>query len=375
MELIVGSKFLAVDTACALDVTGREHLVVVAKSTWQIPHPGQRPRPLPPLALEHGDIYLGEPGDSPMLYGSDMVRFKPRCDVLFNASAHAPDGVPFRELCVAWQVGPLRKGLRVHGPRFWRKRLGMYVLSEPEPVTSMPLHFGMAFGGTRSYTKGTGARAETLHEAHLANPAGIGWFGRKADMAAEGQPAPCLEALDEPVRKPNGTHAPAAFSAIARHWQPRPGYAGTYDEIWARDVFPFLPNDFDDQFNQCAPVDQQMPYPVGGELVVLKNMLADRPFVKFRLPKLDSVKVRILRSDYTSDEPVAVADTMYFEPDCGRFSVVWRASVPIRRRLQGFLTVAVGPVSTEWWHRKEMGIDGCDGCSEASDGEGLEVRA
>jgi hypothetical protein len=375
MEVIVGSKFLAVDTACALDASGREHLVVIAKSSWQIPRPGQRPRPLPPLALQHADVFLGEPGDSPMLYGSDMVRFKPRCDVLFNASAYAPDGAPFQELAVAWQVGALRKGLRVHGPRYWRKRLGLYGLTEAAPVTHMPLHFGMAFGGTRSYTKGSGARAETLCEAYLANPAGLGWFGDKTDEEAVGQPAPCLEALDEPVRKPGGSYAPAAFSAIARHWQPRPAYAGTYDDAWQRDVFPFLPNDFDEQFNQCAPADQQMPYPVGGEHVVLKHLMAGRPTVRFRLPRLDTVTVRILRADYTSEEPIAVADTLYFEPDLDRFSVVWRASVPIKRRLQEFLTVAVGPVSTEWWHRKAMGIEGCDGCSEASDSNVLETQA
>lgn len=375
MEVIAGSKYLAVETACALDASGREHLVVAAKSSWRIPEPGQRPRPLPPPALEHADVYLGEPGNSPMLYGSDMVRFKPRCDVLFDAQAHAPDGQPFRELCVAWQVGPLRKGLRVYGPRHWRKRLGMFALSEAEPVTQMPLHFGMAFGGTRAYKKGSGEKAQVLAEALLANPAGLGWFGKETIDEADGKPAPCLEALDQPVRKPGGNQAPAALSAIARHWEPRPALAGTYDEAWARDVFPFLPDDFDEQFNQCAPADQQMPYPAGGEQVILTNMQAGRPYVRFKLPRLDNVTVRILRSDYTSEEPVAVADTLYFEPDRNRFSVVWRASVPIRRRLQEFLTVAVGPVSTEWWHRKAMGIDGCDGCGEAAGAAGLEARA
>ncbi|MDQ1833213.1 MULTISPECIES: DUF2169 family type VI secretion system accessory protein [Massilia] len=365
MEVILGSKNLVVDISYALDVGGREHLVVVAKGTWQIPAAGQRPRPLPPQALEQADVFVGDPADSAILYGADTPRFKPRCDVLFNANAHAPDGVPVKELAVVWQVGPLRKGLKAHGKRHWKKRLGLVSLSDAEPFLRMPLHFGMAFGGSRIYKKGWGGNARVLTEAQLANPAGIGWYGAHADEDVDGLPAPCLEALNEPVRKPDGKQKPVAFSAIARHWQPRPGFAGTYDEQWQRDVFPFLPEDFDEQFNQCAPADQQMEYPTGGEQVILRNMMAGRPDVRFKLPRLDNVSVRILRTDYTGDELLAPADTVYFEPDAGRFSVVWRASFPVRRRIQEFATVAVGPLSAAFWEQKALG-EGCAGCGGAA---------
>ncbi|NHZ83535.1 DUF2169 domain-containing protein [Massilia sp. CCM 8695] len=362
MEIIVGSKYLAVEINCALDVKGREHLVVIAKSTWQIPGTGQRPKPLPPQPIEQSDIFAGDPENSPMLYGSDMARFKPRCDVIFNASAHSPDGLPAREIDVAWQVGPLRKGLKAHGPRHWKKRLGMVSLSSAEPVTSTPLHFGFALGGSRQYKKAFSRADAMLTESHPANPAGIGWYGSRATDEIDGAPAPSLEALDDPVRKPHGNQAPIAFSAIARHWLPRPRYGGTYDEHWEEEVFPFLPDDFDEQFHQCAPVDQQMPYPVGGEAIVLRNMMAGRPDVRFKLPKLDAVKVQILRHDYSADTPEAVADTLYFEPDQMRFSVVWRTCVPINRRVQEFKTIAVGPVNTEWWHQKTSGNGGCGNC-------------
>nr|WP_187364429.1 DUF2169 domain-containing protein [Massilia genomosp. 1] len=232
------------------DITGRDHLVVVAKSTWQIPEMGQRARPIQPQAIEQADVFVGEPGSSAMLYGSDMARFKPRCDVLFNASAHAPNGLPVEELVVAWQVASLRKGLRVHGERRWNKRLGFTSLSAAQPFVKIPLHFGMAFGGTRSYKKGWGNSAQVLSECLPANPSGIGWFGARAEDEIGGEPAPCLEAMDDPVRKPNGKQVPVGFSAIARHWYPRPQFGGSYDERWQKEVFPFLPDDFDDQFNQ-----------------------------------------------------------------------------------------------------------------------------
>ena len=367
MNIVIDTQFIAADIAVALDVAGREHLVVVAKSTWTIPQPGQRARPLPPQPLEQADVYLAAPGESPMLYGADFARFKPRCDVLFNASAHAPDGQPVTDMLVAWQVGALRKGLRVLGPRTWRSTLGLLSLSKPEPFLSLPLHYGLAFGGTRQYSKRNG---EVLHETNLDNPVGLGWAGPRTASQIANTAAPSLEAMDDPVHNPQHKHAAAAFSAIGRHWLPRKGFAGTYDDAWRADVFPLLPADHDERFHQCAPDDQQMAYPQGSEQVVLRNMVAGRPDVRFALPALNRQTVRVLRTDFSNDILRPVVDTLYFEPDQGRFSAVWRVSTPIRRRLQEFDTVAVGPVNAAWWADKALGRDGagCAGCGDDAAG-------
>ncbi|WP_230675146.1 hypothetical protein [Ralstonia solanacearum] len=77
------------------------------------------------------------------------------------------------------------------------------------------------------------------------------------------------------------------------------------------------------------------------------------------------MQFRVLRKDYSTEMPEAVVDTLYFEPDAGRFSAVWRASVPIRRRLHEFDTVAIGPIDPAWWEAKQTGqAGGCEGCSE-----------
>ncbi|NHZ44603.1 DUF2169 family type VI secretion system accessory protein [Massilia aquatica] len=363
MKIVIDSKYVTADIAIALDVAGREHLVIAAKSTWSIPLPGQRPRPLPPQPLVQSDVYAGEPGESAMLYGADFARFKPRCDVLFNASAHAPEGLPVTEMLVAWQVGPLRKGLRVIGPRTWRNTLGLMTLSKPALFTSQPLHYGFAFGGTRQYEKNPG---EILYETFLENPAGVGWAGPRTRSQLHDEPAPSLEAMDDAIRSPKGAHIAAAFSAIGRHWAPRKDYAGTYDDAWRKNVFPLLPADYDERHNQCAPDGQQMDYPQGGEQVVLRNMMRGRPDVRFALPQLNQQTVRMLRTDYSNEILSPVADTLYFEPDENRFSVVWRVSVPIRRRLQEFDTLAIGPVNAAWWNDKSLGRDvsGCAGCGD-----------
>jgi len=359
VELVVASKNLIAEVVPALDVEGREHLVIVVKASWRIPAPGQRPMPITPAPFEPADVYAGEPGQSAMLYGSDLVRFKPRCDLLFNAHAHSPTGEPVTEMLVGWRVGTLEKGLRVIGPRKWQRTLGWNSLSSPEPFVKMPLHFGLAFGGTRTWEKG----GEVLSEALLTNPSGVGWFGKNSRDQIDGATAPCLESITDAVSKPDGLHVPTAFSAVGRHWAPRKDYAGTYDEQWQREVAPFLPADFDERFHQCAPEDQQMDYPQGGENIVLKHMMPSRPDVRFALPRLDHMKIRVMRTDYSTEEPRVLADTLYFEPDDERFSVVWRSSMPIRRRIQEFETVAVGPINSQWWSAKTSGGQGgCAGC-------------
>lgn len=360
MEVVIGSRHLAADLAVALDVAGREHLVIVAKATWRIPEAGQRPVPLPPQPLVHADEYYGDPGLSAMRYGADFARFKPRCDLLFDACAHPPDGAPVSELIVAWRVGATQKALRVHGPRTWVKRRGGYAASPALPFSKQPLHYGLAFGGSRAYMENGQAGTEAL----LANPAGIGWAGRYTAPYLEGLPAPSLEAIDNAVSSPTGKHAPIAFSAVGRHWHPRASFAGTYDEHWKNEIFPFLPPDFDERFHLCAPEDQQIDYPQGGEPVILRHMLENRPDVRFSLPAFDTLKIRVLRTDYTQESPSPVVDTLFFEPEAGRFSAVWRASLPIRRRIQEFDTIAIGPVDPKWWDAKRLGTSGCVNCND-----------
>lgn len=363
MDLLIASKHLLAEVSTALDVQGREHLVVVVKGSWQIPGPGQRPRPVAPSPLAKSDQFLGEAGLSPMLYGADFARHKPRCDVLFDSFAHAPHGTEVQELTVACQVGPLKKGIKVVGPRQWRKRLGLYSLSKAQPFSSMPLHFGLAFGGTRSFRKGSGNSAQILSESLLSNPEGTGWGGSKTGGDLDGVAAPNLQALDESISNPTGNYTPVALSAVARHWQPRSGYAGTYDQHWQQEICPFLPEDFDEQYHQCAPRDQQIDYPKGGEDVIFRNMMAGRDDVRFKLPKLDRMQVRILRKDYSVADLNAVVDTLYFETEKARFSAVWRVSVPIRRRIQEFSVVAVGTIDPDWWEAKRSGRGDCVGCA------------
>lgn len=367
MQLHVGSKHLASEVAVQIDVTGREHLVVMAKATWSIPEPGQRPRPLPPQPLLMTDDFHGQPGESAMRCGADVARFKPLCDVVFDAKAHAPGARPVTELIAGFELGPLRKLVRVRGPRHWHRAAGAsggYSLTAPGAFTDVPLHHGLALGGSRWYQHGK----DSLCEAHPENPVGTGWAGAMTRGQMHQQAAPQLEHPDQAVNQPDVALKPHALGALGRNCQPRRAFAGTYDEAWRRDVFPLLPADFDEQFHQTAPDDQQMPYPRGGESVCLLNLLPDHPELRFALPRLVQ-QVRVLRRDYSEASPAAVVDTLYFETEQRRFSAVWRASVPLRRSLQEVSDVAVGPLDPLWWRERSLGGTGagCRGCNQATE--------
>ncbi|WP_423600251.1 DUF2169 family type VI secretion system accessory protein [Roseateles sp. MS654] len=369
MQVEVGSRHLATEVTVAPDVTGRDHLVVVVKATWNIPDEGQRPRPLSPEPIVLVDEYFGDPGESPLRYGADLARFKPRCDIIFDATAYAPGGVATRDLVAGFEVGSVLKRVRVTGPRRWTGSGNDpqgYRLGDPEPFLQVPMHFGRAFGGARWHERD----GQRLCEVLDSNPVGVGFAGMETMAQLAGASAPQLMSVEHPLERPTANGLPVALSAVGRHWQPRRGFAGTYDAVWQHDVFPLLPRDFDDQFNQCAPLDQQMSYPRGGEPVRLVHLMQGRPDLRFALPKLD-MQVRVLRNDFSQAAPSAHVDTLFFDVDRGRFSVVWRATLPILRRLQEIKQVAIGPIDPVWWDRQRLG-GGCAGCRDDVPAQGVE---
>src|SRR5260370_42679476 len=65
--------------------------------------------------------------------------------------------------------------------------------------------------------------------------------------------------------------------AIGRWWSPRVSLAGTHDDAWKQSQWPKSPLDHDYRYWNCAPEDQQIDYPQGGEEVMLLNHIpADR---------------------------------------------------------------------------------------------------
>src|SRR5205823_6069892 len=116
MQLLNATKMQAGYTM-GTQPDGRELLVVVVKGTFTIPEKKDQE---PVLAEEQvplvmTDVFTGEPGFSTPMYEIDFAPRKPRCDVLLNGSAYAPDGKPIERLTVSLRVGGLTKSFDVVG--------------------------------------------------------------------------------------------------------------------------------------------------------------------------------------------------------------------------------------------------------------------
>ena len=396
---VVNTSTCDVQATQAVDKHGRPWLVVIAKASYALPADalqGQRPlRALPkdqatPLLLS--DQFVGEPGLSAPLAESDLAPFKNACDVIVKGSAHAPwqAGQPteVQHLDVGLSVHDasgqqalLGKALRVHGPRQWRHRLAGWDISAAQGFVEQPVHHGIAFGGTHALDSlGRPLRPkEAAMHAHPMNLVGLGHGRGPFARLMDGQGAPQTELWRDgklqPVTEPGALLEPAAFGPIARNWQPRLPLAGTYDEAWKEEVFPLLPQDFDERFYQCAPLDQQMPYPQGGEWVTLVHLTQaaarqapdSQGRYCFRLPKR-RMPMRVLMRNYDSVEMKPQIDTVFIDtdahPDTGamRLDLVWRARSRLRRSLQEVHSVVVGPTSRRWWQARLAGESGCAAC-------------
>ncbi|MCF6212368.1 MAG: DUF2169 domain-containing protein, partial [Gammaproteobacteria bacterium] len=136
-------------------------------------------------------------------------------------------------------------------------------------------------------------------------------------------------------------------------WEPRYKLAGTYDQNWVDDVFPFLPADFNDAYYQAAPLDQQIDHLKGNEMVELIN-LTPNGRIAFCLPKKEIPIVFFLKKG-GREERQAVADTLVIEPDLKRFTLTWRVQLPLKKNMFEIPQVLVGKKSRGWWRARDLG--------------------
>jgi len=307
------------------DRDGRELVIVAVKATFAFPQPGQEPRLTEEQApLVEADVFTGEPAFSAPLYESDYAHRKPKCDVLLNGSAYAPSGRPAERITVGLQVGSMNKSFEVVGNRVWQAGALYIAVSKPEPFAVMPISYNNAWGGVDKSQEDP-----SKHHYYPSNHAGVGYHEYTSGKYMDGRPLPNTEEKGSKISNPKGKYRPMAFGPVGRAWQPRPKYAGTYDEKWLDEQAPFWPDDFDYRYFQAAPEDQQIPYLSGGEEVVLSN-LTPEGMTRFRLPKM-KMPVVVVPVSGREQQLTTDIDTLLIEPDKRRFMMTWRASLPMKR--------------------------------------------
>lgn len=263
----------------------------------------------------HGDVHhAGDPAN-PLKLSSDFAPFKPRCDLLLDATSNSPSHGPEPSWKTRWAVGDWSKTLRVFGDRRWVvEPLGTRVGS-PTPITEMPLDYRYAFGGPKSKN----------------NPHGRG-FGWQAEQL------PNIEHAAQSVTSPDNDLPPAGVGPIGVDWPVRQKYVGSYDQLWQRTRWPWFPADFNYAYFNAAPVDQQLDRElIGDEELFFENLHPQIADYRTRLP---GVRVRCFVSNSQQDpdqltmadfrEVPLLCDTLQIDMHTQTATLIFRGSTPIQ---------------------------------------------
>jgi hypothetical protein len=308
-----------------------EKLAVLVKATYELPVGATSLEVAPPprrRGIRLADVPWAELEKSSILYPADLCLRKPGTDVVVVAKAYAPDGRAVPSFDAGVRVGPVAKALRIFGLRVWQKGGGG--LSAPRPVAEQELRYDHAWGGYDD--------SDPDHPVEEPrNPVGTG-FVRDPDALTH-TPAPSIEDPAEPITSWRTRPAPAGVGAIARHWEPRRRYLGTYDAAWLESRAPLLPADADDRGNLCATPDLVAATPLlGAEEVVLSNLVPGGGATRFALPGVGvEIDVRVKGREPEVVRPyldTVLVDTLVVPRRPPTVELVWRAHVKAPRRMK-----------------------------------------
>lgn len=383
-----------------LDKEEKEYHVVVMRGTFDIGTDNVLTLSEEQGSLIATDEYYGKTNQSSVRQESDFAPYKPRTDILLDATAYAPGGRPIPSFTVSvkvtgpsapgtppprpyglnptleptaddlakWekdleafkkdpmQPGPVicEKKLVITAPRYFVPALlGGWTLGKPELMTRLPIRYEQAFGGMITIYDQETERDLTVYNEQ--NPIGIGYWPEWTHKEARRRkrvPVPrVLGSSDAP--KFGRDLVPQGYGPICRTWQPRLALAGTYDDKWQAGRWPNLPDDFDFGYWNCAHPDLQVPFLNGDEEIHLRHLTPDG-FLKIKLPgHIPFVLVRHKNGEII--EAKSNLDTVFIEPDKRRVSLVWRTwvlSVPEVRAMEArmFLPGETEPLMPEVDH-------------------------
>lgn len=333
MNIINNSPFTAAPFFL-MDKNGAETLLIVVKGTWSIGNDGTLTLADEQMPILSEPVYSGEPGQSSLIYDTDVVLEKPGTDCVLIGHAWAPQsGVPHVD--VTFSVGPVKKQARVFDDRKWIKSgTGTASISRPATFEKIPLTWENAFGGSD-----TTPTDQADHVFCLENPVGRGIMAGTSKMTIDGQSLPNIEDPANLIQSPDQRLKPTGFGMIAPYWQPRAGFAGTYDENWRRTLNPLPPADLDPRFYSSAAPGLCTPSHLTGTEQVLVEGASRNGTLRFELPAATpraSVRLR-QRED---DVPLQL-DTVIVEPDEARLVLIWRGTANVHGKVHEIYSVRV----------------------------------
>jgi hypothetical protein len=310
-------------------------------------------------------------------YESDLAPFKPACDVLVRATAHSPGGAAapsWPAYARLWDRDRLvlDKALRLNGPRQFSRSDSGWALSDAKPATSVPVRWEYAYGGASQVLAVEDSGQPVLNEVCFSNPLGCGWIEKRFFDSAHHEdkiasshvlasaarhehldqfPAPQIEPESKPVTTldvaghPSGEldarkmaeiaaayqFTPAGLGVTGRAWAPRLQHAGTYDDAWLKEIWPYLPKDFDFRYWNGAPAEQQISWPSSDLTLDLMNLAAPEHTFSGRLSARLPGHRAVVALRYASGAIVPATtrlDTVVMDTEEMLVTLTWRAVFP-----------------------------------------------
>jgi hypothetical protein len=317
LPVLSRSTSATVDLLPALAGDGGQLWVVVIKQRFVVTARGGLQRVPGAEVLAADEPWEAEAEASSVRRPSDACPGKPGTDVVVVGNAVAPDRVPVRELDVVVRAGPVQRALHVTGLRVWYRSMAGLALTPPEPFEEVPLRWEYAWGGTDL----SDPKRAVMERR---NPVGRGVASDPEKLVH--QPGPQIEAIDAPITAHARRLTPAGVGAVAPHWEPRIGFAGTMDERWQKERMPLRPVDFDERHYLVAAPGLSSPRPlVGGEEVQLHHMSPGGP-LRFELPRLTFGVATVGRRRERTDHRPSL-DTVVLFPGERAVEVTWRTAL------------------------------------------------
>jgi hypothetical protein len=344
-----------------LDGAGQRRDVVIVRRAFDIGDDGQVvPRAVaPPFVL--GETPFEEAGGA-LRFESELAPWKPGGELVLHATAHAPGSRATTrfdaQLAVFGADSPgvplVDERLSVTGPRVCEYgRAGLTFASRwrvtpPEPTLSVPIRFDRSFGGTVRLDAGrpeeAGARV-----AFPGNPVGMG-FVPTAEMAAEQLDlqrsdasvaldewaervrridAPQVERPSEPFEHPMRPTPLAGWGIVAKHWDYRLPFAGTFDEDWRSKRFPLLPTDFDARYWCGSRTELRFPKLPREVEIRTSGLVKDSSRNQAFTVRLSTGRLELHVFDRTRSKQLLDlrADTLWVDLDSKEAIVIYRVDV------------------------------------------------
>ncbi len=282
-------------------------LTVVCKATYAL-EAGESGLAPEQMGVNEHDGFWDDDARRSVFAPSDLAPFKPRADVILVGHAYAPRSELVRSLTARLLVGEMEKAIEVFCPRVLGREGD---LREGQRWSKMPLRYEYAAGGPPTW-----------------NPVGI---APDAPADPYGQRAlPNLQPLGLVVRQWSDIFVPAGFGPISPSWRLRREKLGRRAEGWSDEAWTriALDDDFDGEFFQTAPPDQQIDALRDDERLVLEYLNPEHPSLTTKLPGLHPHAFVEIPGTPPRDL-VMTADTLWIDTDRAICTLTWRGQVAV----------------------------------------------